>query len=262
MEIVFGVIFPLTYAIGQAFTRRERCVDVLSQFKAAAVSLAFLHRDYEQTAGERGSSAPLFRTVVQVELELASLVKAYLTHKLSGELHAEDAASSALLARILVCFSTLSVCNERLTWKANYANGGMGRANEYLRALMLHFEQVRAVKKYEAAPVRLAKLCQLMVHISPLLLAPYWRHYCPEYNKSTRPVSVCLPAYLSCTIFCLVLSTMFTVAREVGDPWDGLGDDDIRVSLEEEIGEAVRAPPLAFDSAADVAFPWRANVSH
>jgi len=133
-------------------------VDIVAQFKIASVSLALLCRDYD-TADEQcvvGTGGQLFRNVVRVEMELANNVRSYLQHKLTTN-HEEDATSSALLARVLVCFSTLSSLNERLQFKANMANGGMGRANEYLRIMMLAFEQLRAVKKYDVAPVKLAK---------------------------------------------------------------------------------------------------------
>jgi hypothetical protein len=82
------------------------------------------------------------------------------------------------------------------------------------------------------------------------------RHYCPEYSAKATPDSICIPAYVACTIFCIVLSTMFAVSREVGDPWDGVGSDDIHLSLREDIEEAVRAPPLTCDSSGAVTLSW------
>ena len=80
-----------------------------------------------------------------------------------------------------------------------------------------------------------------MVHVSPIFLAPYFRHFCPECvllyraaapqaepccllrfdkNKGTSPRNVCVPAYLSSGIFCAVLSTLFAVAVDMSNPFD------------------------------------------
>ena len=82
-----------------------------------------------------------------------------------------------------------------------------------------------------------------MVHVSPVFLAPYFRHFCPECvsdvlrlrgcaqaltwhpcrfdkNKGTSPRGVCVPAYLSSGIFCAVLSTLFAVAVDMSNPFD------------------------------------------
>ena len=121
---------------------------------------------------------------------------------------------------------------------------------------MLGFEQIRSVKKYESSPVRLTRLVSLMVHLTPMLLAPYWRHFCPEYSPNCSPKRICVPAYLCCTVFCVIVSTMATVAAEIGDPWDGVGMDDIRVVLAEEIKLSLRAEPLAIDASGRVDIPW------
>ena len=83
-----------------------------------------------------------------------------------------------------------------------------------------------------------------MVHVSPIFLAPYFRHFCPECvvcvalprsagrahlallplrydkNKGTSPRNVCVPAYLSSGIFCAVLSTLYAVAVDMSNPFD------------------------------------------
>ena len=80
-----------------------------------------------------------------------------------------------------------------------------------------------------------------MVHVSPIFLAPYFRHFCPECvhqlrrsasrgadaplrrfdkNKGTSPRNVCVPAYLSSGIFAAVLSTLYAVAVDMSNPFD------------------------------------------
>ena len=57
--------------------------------------------------------------------------------------------------RCMCDVSTLSVINEKLAFKTNYANGAMNRANEYLRGLMVGLDQLRVVRKYSGSPLRM-----------------------------------------------------------------------------------------------------------
>ena len=84
------------------------------------------------------------------------------------------------------------------------------------------------------------------------------RHYCHEYNRNLgiSPQRVCIPAYLSCTIFVSVLCTLLRVAVDIADPWDGVGADDICFMVPEEVESATRASPLGFDEHGRVQFAW------
>jgi|APGre2960657444_1045066.scaffolds.fasta_scaffold01628_5 hypothetical protein len=108
----------------------------MTQMKAAAVSLWFLHRDYDQTA-EGGAPRPgvggvQSRNVNLVLQDLFSSVRSYLVTP-SAHPGQDDPTAKIYYNRALVAFSTLSVLNEKLLFKQNLANGGMGRVNEYLR---------------------------------------------------------------------------------------------------------------------------------
>jgi hypothetical protein len=139
-----------------------------------------------------------------------------------------------------------------------------------------------------AACVSYGSFCAFMVHISPIFLAPYFRHFCPECaralhgaiiaaahrrgghllrraplrltrrraarpalrfdkNKGTSPRGVCVPGYLSSTVFCAVLSTLFAVAVDMSDPWDGIGADDLHFVIDIELEEATRAESHALN---------------
>ncbi len=152
----------------------------MTQMKAAAVSLWFLHRDFDQTAGGEATPRPgvggvLARNVNVVLQDLFSNVRSYLVTP-SAHPGQDDPTAKIYYNRALVAFSTLSVLNEKLLFKQNLANGGMGRANEYLRgarqlrarvaahahtalraALMVGLDQLRAIRKYHSSPVRMQR---------------------------------------------------------------------------------------------------------
>lgn len=250
------------YAIGQSFTRREKAVDILAQMKTAALSLWLLHRDQDQQAVDGqprpGVGGLLSKNVALVLQDLMCSVRSYLTTEQGDSPGKETPVTQVYLNRILVSHSTLSVLNEKLVFKGNQANGGIGRVDEYRRALMLGFEQLRALRQYQSSPVRMQRFCVIMVHLAPMILAPFWRHYCHDYNKNLgiSPQKVCIPAYLSCSIFVSVLCTLLRVAVDIADPWDGVGQDDIAFRVPEEIEWATHAAPMGFDEHGHVVFTW------
>lgn len=157
----------------------------MAQMKAASLSLYFLHRDFDVAArdgsdgkesnpGVGGTSA---RNVSLVLKDYMRNVRLYLmlerpspdTEHDEGVIHYN---------RCIVDFSSLSVLNERLAFRANYANGAMNRANEYLRGacriagrsctvaaltrschsapvLIVGLDQLRVVHRYSGSPMRM-----------------------------------------------------------------------------------------------------------
>jgi hypothetical protein len=114
----------------------------MAHMKAAAVSLFFLHRDFdvaavpsELVAGEAraapGVGGVSARNVSLVLQDFMANARCYLQLPAApGEEH-ED--GKVHYNRCMADASTLSVLNEKLAFRGNYANGAMGRANEYLR---------------------------------------------------------------------------------------------------------------------------------
>jgi hypothetical protein len=112
----------------------------MAQMKAASLSLYFLHRDFDVAArdgsdgkeaapGVGGTSA---RNVSLVLKDYMRNVRLYLMlERASPDTEHEEGVIH--YNRCIVDFSSLSVLNERLAFRANYANGAMNRANEYLR---------------------------------------------------------------------------------------------------------------------------------
>ena len=98
-----------------------------------------------------------------------------------------------------------------------------------------------------------------------LILAPDARCLRPhrfDKNKGISPRHICVPAYLGITIFCAVLSTLFAVAVDMADPWDGVGADDLHFLLDSELEEATRARIHDFNEhTGEVDFAWTARAA-
>ena len=241
----------------------------MAQMKAASLSLYFLHRDFDVCArpasdGSDGKEAApgvggvSARNVSVVLKDFMHNVRCYLQLERPSPDKEHD-EGVVYYNRCIADFSSLSVLNERLQFRANYANGAMNRANEYLRVLIVGLDQLRVVHRYSGSPLRMQYFCAFMVHVSPIFLSPYFRHFCPEFdkNKGTSPRNVCVPAYLSSGIFCAVLSTLYAVAVDMSNPFDMVGADDLHFTLDTEIDEATRALPHPFHpTSGEVMMAW------
>ena len=166
----------------------------MAQMKAASLSLYFLHRDFDVCArpasdgsdgkeaapGVGGTSA---RNVSVVLKDFMRNVRSYLMlERPSPEVEHDEGV--IYYNRCVADFSSLSVLNERLSFRANYANGAMNRANEYLRGarpplrsksspkspvapsafadtaalpsvLIVGLDQLRVVHRYSGSPLRM-----------------------------------------------------------------------------------------------------------
>ena len=164
-------------------------MEILANMKTAALSLWFLHRDQDQQAhhphngpaAKPGIGGVLAHNVAHVLQDLMCSVRGYLqaAHVLiPGK---ETPTTQLYLNRVLVAHSTLSVLNERLVMKNHQANGVISRVDEYRRVLMLGFEQLRGLRQYQSSPLRLQRFCNIMVHLTPMILAPYFRTF-PQHE--------------------------------------------------------------------------------
>ena len=91
-----------------------------------------------------------------------------------------EAESAQLAHTVYDGFATLADKVNAFGAVAGYTKsgeGGMSRMHQYLRDLMSHFENVRAVRDTET-PIGLRLFCFALIHFSPILLAPYWNHFC------------------------------------------------------------------------------------
>ena len=157
----------------------------MAQMKAASLSLYFLHRDFDVCArpasdGSDGKEAApgvggvSARNVSVVLKDFMRNVRCYLQLERPSP-DKEHNEGVVYYNRCISDFSSLSVLKERLQFRANYANGAMNRANEYLRgarqlanaapparadaplfpALIVGLDQLRVVHRYSGSPMRM-----------------------------------------------------------------------------------------------------------
>mmetsp|Transcript_29538 Transcript_29538/g.74266 ORF Transcript_29538/g.74266 Transcript_29538/m.74266 type:complete len:349 (+) Transcript_29538:197-1243(+) len=101
--------------------------------------------------------------------------------------------------------------------------------NNFIRFAMVDFEEARTVADYRT-PRGLRLFCYVVIHVSPIFLAPYFNRYCTQQNDSSHDTHLygCQSGYFMAILFVLINSTLLKVQQQLENPFDGDGDDDIK----------------------------------
>ncbi|EKX51978.1 hypothetical protein GUITHDRAFT_161484 [Guillardia theta CCMP2712] len=228
--VAVGTVFPLVFCVQASFTRRERALSCLGSFKGTmsvfewtrngrfALFLMFKTWDRDEEAKFVGEVEDLMLKLLD---DITCYLKSSTRNPEAGHV-------------IYDGFSALAQKMKEFLPRTGYSKpgeGGLSRMQMYLRDLMTHFEGVRAVRDSET-PIGLRLFCFALIHISPILLAPYWNHFCEKQNNSEMPSQYgCESGYFVGIFYVLIVLTLYRVQVELENPFDGSGDDDIKWDL-------------------------------
>jgi hypothetical protein len=84
--VSLAVTFPVTFAIGQQFLRRERALTVVGELKASVVAIYWQHRDWAQDTGSYPESIgddthPWAREVANILIDFLDSLEKYITSR-------------------------------------------------------------------------------------------------------------------------------------------------------------------------------------
>jgi len=272
--VSFGVFFPLAFVIGAVYKRRDQAAVVIASMKAAATGLALMARDWDETfdngltgknAGKphritetggqslgRGVGGKIYRDITGVLAHFLDQVHAFLYHK-------NDLTRRPLEREVYRSIHTLSVMCEEMRGQAGYGKGGeggMSRSAQFITYLVRHFEELRTWREYRS-PYGLRYTIALCTHILPAALAPMWRFYAlqkpsGERSDAPRDVDGHITAYVSVTLFSVILMTLFNVYRDLEDPFDENGWDDLKSEWPMEWVRDMQLSPHSSDEIAAI----------
>lgn len=217
--IGIAVIFPLVFSINSAYKRREEALKAYATFKAHAVSIYLAHRDWVPGGGHETRGRALVG-------ELVTAVAHYFRH-------AEPSAAQA--KPIYTIFSHLSKSHEILRQAGVPANE-ISRINQYLRALIIQFEIMNNIAHYRT-PVALRAYSRLFLNVFPILFGPFFADVAyPEWPWV---------GYMVAFVYALVLVSLDNIQDGLERPYDGIGEDDLRLSEGETYLQLIFLPDEA-----------------
>jgi hypothetical protein len=220
--VAIGSIFPLVFSIQASYQGREAVVRMIGGFKANLFSIFFTFQSWLDQ--NELSSADVEDDMNQLVCD----VLIYLRSKQVGP--GEEGSVPELAHNVYDGFRRIfrHVEAAKLLPKPPTPPEISTQAN-FIRFAMVNFEEARCTADYRT-PRGLRLFCFVVIHVSPIFLAPYFNRYCKNQNDSSAESHMygCQSGYFMSILFVLINSTLLKVQQQLENPFDGDGDDDIK----------------------------------
>lgn len=215
-----AVVFPLVFSINSAYRMREDALQAFASLKGHAAGLFYAHRDWGQDGRENG-----LRIKVLIEELLAAMVSLLR----SSSARAREANNF----RVFEIFSEFSESIESLRTSRISADE-ISRANEYLKNIMVDFEKMSNIARYRT-PISLRAFTRLFLNLFPILFGPHFAYIdYPDYP---------LIGYVFAGLYAFVLVSLDNIQDHLENPFDGIGTDDLKLNVIDEIVGALTVEP-------------------
>lgn len=208
--IGIAIIFPIVFSINAAYRRREEALRFLSSLKSHAASIYYAHRDWVPAAAEG-----------REQLAMKALPRRLL-ERIRDHLSSSRRGDTAGLQAVYDVFSEYSAEHERVR-ALGVPTGEVCRCNQYLRSMMIDFENMNNIHQYRT-PVALRAYSSLFLNAFPIIYAPYFAHLCVD----TTP----LVGYAVAVLYAVVLVSLDNIQEALEDPFDSFGDDADDIDLD------------------------------
>ncbi|XP_002167902.2 uncharacterized protein LOC100203174 isoform X1 [Hydra vulgaris] len=214
---VSPIVFPLAFAINADFQRREKVLDDLANFKAAAMTLFFCMRDWREPAQLDKLWMQAFHQKLKVML---FYMREYLmTNKIVRR--------KVILRAIYEDLSDINQLIENVRVSQLPTNTSLiARALVLMNTMGLAFERLRVVREYRS-PRSIRSFNKVLIFFLPTILSP---NFVFIGHKSGN---VWASYYISILV-AFVFSALQGVQDKLDDPFDGMSEDDINLSTIDE----------------------------
>jgi hypothetical protein len=122
-------------------------------------------------------------------------------------------------------FSTISILIAEMR-QLGVQSGEISRANQYVSKIIIAFDSLRFVCMYRT-PFSLRAFSKVFIYSFPILYAPYFAAISKDYSFQL--------IYIMPILYSLILMSLHSVQENIENPFDGKGNDDIFINIEEEL---------------------------
>eukprot|EP01123_Difflugia_compressa_P006445 TRINITY_DN18662_c0_g1_i2.p1 TRINITY_DN18662_c0_g1~~TRINITY_DN18662_c0_g1_i2.p1 ORF type:complete len:492 (-),score=59.90 TRINITY_DN18662_c0_g1_i2:89-1393(-) len=229
-----GIVFPISFGIQFSFNRRERVLLDIASLKSSAFALYALSKEWPPLNSKpRGKSPfeyPGSSEYIQLmginEGEFCERMKQHLTdllHEMTVYISHNDSADKSQIYAIYSKFDELSHFLEDIRISDDWIKSVVSRAYQYLRYMINDFERIRTVVDFRTPSVYRG-FSLVMLTAFPILFAPSFAKIGHDENNITAAV-------YSSGIITLILVALNNIMNDLEDPFDGVGADDLNVSM-------------------------------
>ena len=204
--IGIAVVFPIVFSINSAYKRREIALGHYASFKTFGRGLYFATRDW---AGKGTSHETIKKLLKDTLIEAKKLFQGKGVEK-----------------KIYDNFSTMSKEIEKL--RKRIPSGEMSRCNQYFSKLMNSFENLKHIATYRT-PIQLRTYSKGFSYIIPIIYGPYFAFIAKDFEFG-------ILTFVMPFLFSIVLVSLVNIQEHLENPFDEVGDDDLRIDVDKFIG--------------------------
>lgn len=210
-----AVIFPIVFTISGAYKRRENALGKYSSMKAHGRAIYFAARDWVENPEDE-----VLARARDLLGELLGACRLYFSSPLEETAKHED--------EVYRIFSKLSLFIREDLRQKGMAGGEVSRCNQFLSKMIIAFEDVKHIYQYRT-PRSLSAFSDIFVTVLPVVYGPFFAELTKDMAVSwlAWPIS-CLMAVL----FSSILISLDNIQEHLENPFDQVGEDDIRINAE------------------------------
>jgi len=204
-----AIVFPVVFSIDSAYKRREKALHLMADFKTHCFSLYLAARDWVE--GDHHLERELKAEMIAVYAKL----KTTFLHYKPGE--------GIFEKEIYPMFSDLSKSSMKFR-DIGLQPGEVSRVSQYLSKLQQAVENLKVILDYRT-PLTLRAYSRIFIYSFPILYAPYFVYVSHEYTSGIE--------YMMPIVFSFILVSLDNIQDHLEDPFDQVGEDDIRFDTDE-----------------------------
>lgn len=208
-----AVVFPIVFSIGGAYSRREKALGEYGTIKGLGRAMFFASRDWIRDTGEAAEKSQA--DFKQIFLDLFVKIREFFqTEDLKIQEQKEE--------ELYTLFTKLSKIIEGLRDRG-LSGSEVSRVNSHYSKMITAFETLKHIFQYRT-PRTLRAYSKVFIYLIPIIYAPYF-----ALLAEGQPLGV---AFVMPVIFALIFTCLDNIQEHLENPFDQLGEDDIKINAE------------------------------
>ena len=205
-----AIVFPVVFSIDSAYKRRERALGYLADFKGHCLSIYHASRDWVD-AGSSEFHQRIRENLIQIYVSVRELFmsKKRERDKFEKKIFHEISELSALMQDFR---------------KHGLQPGEVSRVSQYISKISIALENMKNILHYRT-PITLRAYSKVFIYTFPIIYGPYFVFASREYSGGLE--------YIMPVLFSFILVSLDNIQVHLEDPYDQVGEDDIKFDVEE-----------------------------
>lgn len=214
MLVGVAVVFPVVFSISSAYSRRETALQRYPYFKGHAVATYYATRDW--TADRNNELPQKMRTLVHDMINTMRIV-------FHSEHQKEWVENEKTMYLVFPKLSALTMEMRAM----GVQSGEISRISQYVSKMIIAFDNMRMIHTYRT-PVTLRSYSKVFIYIFPIIYGPY---FASTFNDYAAQLEYVMPV-----LYSFILVSLDNIQDHLENPFDEVGEDDIRLEPEEVSG--------------------------